>query len=56
MKIIILTINPYKDKDAVVTAISEEETITFLDKECSEEQFIWMSEIFDEIAERTKSK
>jgi len=33
-----------------------EETISFLDKECSEEQFIWMSEIFDEIAEQTKSK
>ena len=32
MKIIILTINPYKEKDAVVTAISEEETITFLAK------------------------
>ena len=33
-----------------------EETISFLDSECTEEQFIWMSEIFDEIAERTKSK
>ena len=31
-------------------------TIVFLDTECSEKEFIWMSEIFDEIAERTKSR
>ena len=31
-------------------------TVSFLDKGCSESQFIWMSELFDEIAERTKSK
>ncbi|MBR3245828.1 MAG: hypothetical protein IKF90_24500 [Parasporobacterium sp.] len=31
-------------------------TVSFLDKECSEAQFVWISEIFDEIAERTKSK
>lgn len=31
-------------------------TVSFLDEECSEAQLIWMSEIFDEIAERTKSK
>lgn len=30
MKIIVLSVNPYKEKDAVVTAINEEETITFL--------------------------
>lgn len=30
MKIIVLSINPYKEKDAIVTAISENETITFL--------------------------
>ena len=30
MKIIVLSINPYKEKDAIVTAISEKETITFL--------------------------
>ena len=33
-----------------------EETIDFLEKGCSEKQYVWMSEIFDEIAERTKSK
>ncbi len=31
-------------------------TVSFLDNECSETQFIWMSEIFDEIAEQTRSK
>ena len=31
-------------------------TVSFLDNECSESQFIWMSEIFDEIVEKTKSK
>ena len=30
MKIIVLSISPYKEKDAIVTAINEEETITFL--------------------------
>ena len=32
------------------------ETIAFLDKDCTEEQFIWLSEVFDEIAQRTGSK
>lgn len=31
-------------------------TIEFLDNECSEEQLIWFSEIFDEVSESTKSK
>ena len=32
------------------------ETIAFLDEECSSEQFLWMSEIFEEIATKTQSK
>lgn len=40
--------------DLLTTDINE--TVSFLDNECSESQFIWMSELFDEIAERTKSK
>lgn len=31
-------------------------TVSFLDEECTESQFVWMSEIFDEIVERTKSR
>ena len=30
MKIIVLTINPYKEKDAIISAISEKESVTFL--------------------------
>ncbi len=30
-------------------------TISFLDNDCTEEQFIWFSEIFDEVAEKSKS-
>ncbi len=31
-------------------------TIVFLKNECSEEQFVWLSEIADEITEYTKSR
>ena len=31
------------------------DTIDFLKNQCTGEQFIWMSEIFEEIAERTQS-
>ena len=31
-------------------------TIDFLDNDCSEEQFVWLSEVFDEIAQKTRSK
>lgn len=30
-------------------------TVDFLDNSCTEEQFIWFSEIFDEVAEKSKS-
>ena len=30
-------------------------TIDFLDNDCTEEQFVWFSEIFDEVAEKSKS-
>ena len=32
-----------------------QDTVDFLDHDCTEEQFIWLSEVFDEIAEKTKS-
>ena len=32
-----------------------QKTIDFLDCDCTEEQFVWLSEVFDEIAEKTKS-
>lgn len=33
-----------------------DETINFLDNDCTEEQFVWLSEIFDEIAEQSQSR
>ena len=50
------------EKDPVILGTIElmtkniEETIAFLDNDCTEEQFIWLSEVFDEIAQRTRSK
>ena len=50
------------ERDSVILETIElmtkdvEETIAFLDKDCTEEQFIWLSEVFDEIAQRTGSK
>ena len=31
-------------------------TIDFLDHECTSEQFVWISEIFDELVEKTQSR
>jgi len=50
------------DKNPIILEMIEllskdiDSTVSFLNDECSESQFIWMSEIFDEVAERTKSK
>ena len=33
-----------------------EETIKFLDTQCTAEEFSWLSEVFEEIAEKTQSK
>lgn len=32
------------------------DTILFLEKDCTEDQFSWISEVFDDIAMNTKSK
>ena len=42
----------------MVDLLSEDvdETIEYLHEECSGYELVWMSEIFDEVAERTKSK
>lgn len=31
------------------------QTVDFIENDCTEEQFIWLSEILDEIVEKTKS-
>ncbi len=33
-----------------------DQTVQFLNRDCSEEQLIWLSEVMDEVAEITKSK
>ena len=33
-----------------------EETILFLEKDCTADEFSWMSEIFEEIVEKTQSR
>lgn len=48
--------NPVIKEMIGLLAENVDATVSFLDNECSESQFIWMSEIFDEIAELTKSK
>lgn len=32
-----------------------QETITFLESECTDEEFYWLSEIFEDVAYKTKS-
>lgn len=33
-----------------------EDTISFLETECTAEEFSWLSEVFDDVAERTQSR
>ncbi len=33
-----------------------EETIWFLENECTADEFVWLSEIFDDVAEKTQSR
>ena len=40
----------------VILTENIEETIAFLDYECTASEFSWLSSIFEEIAERTRSK
>lgn len=41
----------------LISLLSEkiDETITFLDNDCTADQFSWISEVFDEIADITQS-
>lgn len=42
----------------VVNMLSEDinATISFMDTECTEDEFSWISEVFDEIVEKTQSQ
>ena len=45
----------WKREISVLTG-NVKETITFLDNECTADEFSWISEIFDELVETTRSK
>ena len=50
------------ETDPTITAIIDlmtrnmDETLAFLKDDCSENQFVWLSEVFDEIAEKSQDK
>ncbi len=48
-------INPIIKQMVTLMTKDINETIHFIDTECSGEQLVWLSEIFDEIAETSKS-
>ena len=39
-----------------ILARNLEDTISFLETECTAEEFSWLSEVFDDVAERTQSR
>lgn len=43
-------------KETEILSENIEETINFLDNECTADEFSWISEIFEDIAEKTQSK
>ena len=45
----------WKKEIALLTA-DMDETIRFLDTECTADEFAWLSEVFDDVAEITQSK
>lgn len=47
--------NPLIPETVKLMTADIQKTIEFLDRDCTEEQFVWLSEVFDEIAEKTKS-
>ena len=48
--------NPVIKKSIELFSEDINATIEFLENQCTGEQFIWLSEIFEEIAEKTQSK
>jgi len=43
-------------EEAAILAEDMEKTINFLDHECTADEFSWLSEIFDLVAEKTKNR
>lgn len=45
-------------RKTAITALSQNisETIAFIDKECNDEEFYWITELMEELVEKTQSK
>lgn len=44
------------EKMSAILSKNTSETIRFFNTECTDEEFFWLSEIFEEVAEKTQSK
>lgn len=44
------------NKEIEILSRNIEDTIYFLENDCTEEEFSWLSEIFDDVAEKTQSR
>ena len=49
-------VDKYWKLEADMLSVNISETINFLDNDCTADEFSWISEIFEDIAERTQSK
>ncbi len=49
------TISSYWEQEADILSANVEESIHFFRDECTDEEFSWLSEVFDDIIDRTKS-
>ena len=43
------------EKEIAILSADMDETINFLNNECTAEESVWMSEVFDDIADKTQS-
>lgn len=48
--------DPLIEKEIDLFSKDIQETISFLKNDCTGRQFVWMSEVFDEIVEKTNSR
>lgn len=44
------------DKEIEILSRNMDDTIYFLENDCTGEEFAWLSEIFDDVAEKTQSR
>lgn len=44
------------EEETEILSRNIDDTIDFLDNECTADEFSWLSEVFDDVAERTQSR